>query len=406
MLANAQGREAGIAAIGIGAYDCHRKPVERDLLELTIRRAFDLPAKQQTLGGIRQVQPDAPLPGIVTRDARMLALCRDAERMAADSGCVMLIGEPGTGKTVLARAMHALGRRPEQRFVTLNCAAMSEALLEEELFGAAGGALNIDGAPGPGLHGLAPAGTRLLDDVGELPMALQVRLLRFLQARRQAGHAGRAAQGEASRNDSKMAAQLEQSRIGGAAVLVLEQPRIGGAAALTLEPPRFVCESSQDLAALARQGRFLPDLADMLGELVLTLAPLRTRAGDPALLAHHFMKRFAACYGRPPMVLSEAAHFAIEEYGWPGNVRELEVCIRNAVIMSAAARIGVLDLGLPGAAQPNAPLNLRQVRDAAEYRVIVLALERAGGCIAKAAELLGVSRPTVYDLMNYHGIRV
>jgi DNA-binding NtrC family response regulator len=166
-----------------------------------------------------------------------------------------------------------------------------------------------------------------------------------------------------------------------------------------------VCATHQDLKALVERGRFREDLYYRLSEIVLAIPPLRERAGDPALLAHHFRNLWCTSEGRSPMRFSECGLAAIEQYRWPGNVRELENCIKRAVIMSDGPLIRAADLGLPEALQQDPPTNLRRARDAAEYDVMVRALARADGNIARAAELLGVSRPTVYDLMHYHGIR-
>ncbi|MEO7497670.1 MAG: PEP-CTERM-box response regulator transcription factor [Massilia sp.] len=360
-------RGNALKAVGLGAYDFQHKPFDPELLGLVLTRAFYLHAMQEEHSRMLQIQADSPLAGIVSRDPGMLKLCRDAERVAPSSATVMLLGDSGSGKELVARAVHAMSGRAGHRFMAINCAAIPEDLLESELFGHEKGAFTGAGQQTLGKIEMADGGTFFLDEVGDMALSLQVKLLRFLQER------------------------------------VIE--RIGGRTEIAVDV-RIVCATHQDLPALVKQGRFREDLYYRLSEIVLTLPPLRERAGDAALLAHHFKNRFCVSERRPAMAFSEAALLAIEEYGWPGNVRELENCIRRAVIMSDGPQIGVLDLGLPGTAQLEQPVNLRQARDAAEYRVMVMALARAGGCIAKAAELLGVSRPTVYDLMNYHGIRV
>ncbi|MDB5755104.1 MAG: prsR, partial [Massilia sp.] len=266
----------------------------------------------------------------------------------------------------MARALHAMGARSEHRFVAINCAAIPEELLESELFGHEKGAFTGAGQQTLGKLEMAHGGTFFLDEVGDMALALQAKLLRFLQER------------------------------------VIE--RIGGRTEIPIDA-RIVCATHRDLKALVKQGRFREDLFYRLSGIVLRIPSLRERSGDRALLAHHFRNRFCLAEGRPAMALSEAALQAIEQYPWPGNVRELEHCIRRAVIMADGPRIGVADLDLPGVVELATPVNLRQARDAAEYKVMVMALARSDGNIARAAELLGVSRPTVYDLMNYHGIR-
>ncbi len=366
VLSGNQERSQALKAVGLGAYDFHQKPFDADLLGLVIGRAFNLHQMQQENRRMLQIEADSPLAGIVTRDHGMLRLCRDVERVAPSSATVMLSGDSGSGKELLARALHTMGGRGAHRFVAINCAAIPEELLESELFGHEKGAFTGAGQQTLGKLEMAHGGTFFLDEVGDMALALQAKLLRFLQER------------------------------------VIE--RLGGRSEIAIDV-RIVCATHQDLKALVREGRFREDLYYRLSEIVLRLPSLRERGGDSVLLAHHFRNRFCVSEGRPSMALSEAALQAIEQYPWPGNVRELEHCIRRAVIMADGPRIGVADLDLPGVVEQEAPVNLRQARDAAEYKVMVLALARADGNIAKAAELLGVSRPTVYDLMHYHGIR-
>ncbi|MES2759530.1 MAG: PEP-CTERM-box response regulator transcription factor [Pseudomonadota bacterium] len=366
VLSGNQERGHALKAIGLGAYDFHQKPFDPDLLGLVVQRAFYLHRMQQENRRMLQIEADSPLAGIVTRDPGMLRLCRDVERVAPSSATVMLSGDSGSGKELFARALHTMGGREGHRFVAINCAAIPEELLESELFGHEKGAFTGAGQQTLGKLEMAHCGTFFLDEVGDMALALQAKLLRFLQER------------------------------------VIE--RLGGRAEIALDV-RIVCATHQDLKALVREGRFREDLYYRLSEIVLKIPSLRERSGDSVLLAHHFRNRFCVSEGRGSMALSEAALQAIEQYAWPGNVRELEHCIRRAVIMADGPRIGVADLDLPGVVELEAPVNLRQARDAAEYRVMVLALARSDGNIAKAAELLGVSRPTVYDLMNYHGIR-
>jgi two-component system NtrC family response regulator len=259
-----------------------------------------------------------------------------------------------------------MGPRREHRFVAINCAAIPEDLLESELFGHEKGAFTGAGQQTLGKIELAQGGTFFLDEVGDMALALQAKLLRFVQER------------------------------------VIE--RVGGRTEIAVDV-RIVCATHQDLKALVRAGRFREDLYYRLSEIVLPIPPLRERAGDAALLAHHFRNRWCAAENRSVMRFSEEAMAAIEHYRWPGNVRELENCIKRAVIMCDGPLIRAADLGLPCLELPEAPVTLRRARDAAEYDVMVRALARTDGNIARTAELLGVSRPTVYDLMNYHGLR-
>ena len=369
VLSGNQERAHALKAVALGAYDFHQKPFDADMLGLVIARAFYLHAMQQENRRMLQTQADSPLAGIVSRDPGMLKLCRSVEKVAPSSASVMLQGDSGSGKELIARGLHALSNRSAQRFVAINCAAIPENLLESELFGYEKGAFTGAARQTLGKIELAHGGTFFLDEIGDMPLALQAKLLRFLQER------------------------------------VIE--RVGGRGEIAVDV-RIVCATHQDLKMLAGQGRFREDLYYRLSEIVLRIAPLRERAGDAALLAHHFKNKFCASEGRASLHFSSDALQAIEAYGWPGNVREVENCIKRAVIMCDGPLISLDDLGLP-ASTPGAPaeesLNLRQARDAAEYRVMVRALARSDGNIVKAAELLGVSRPTLYDLMSHHGIK-
>ena len=369
ILSGNQERAHALKAIALGAYDFHQKPFEADMLGLVIARAFYLHAMQQENRRMLQTQADSPLAGIVSRDPGMLKLCRSVEKVAPSSASVMLLGDSGSGKELVARGLHALSSRHAQRFVAINCAAIPENLLESELFGYERGAFTGAARQTLGKIELAHGGTFFLDEIGDMPMALQAKLLRFLQER------------------------------------VIE--RVGGRGEIAVDV-RIVCATHQDVKVLAEQGRFREDLYYRLSEIVLRIPPLRERAGDAALLAHHFKNKFCASEGRSNLHFSVGALQLIESYGWPGNVREVENCIKRAVIMSDGPQIAADDLGLPVSAQTapqDEPLNLRQARDGAEYKVMVRALARADGNIAKAAELLGVSRPTLYDLMGHHGIK-
>jgi two-component system NtrC family response regulator len=280
---------------------------------------------------------------------------------------VLLLGESGTGKELLARALHDLSPRRNERFVAINCAAIPENLLESELFGYEKGAFTGAAKQTLGRIETANGGTLMLDEIGDLPMALQAKLLRFLQER------------------------------------VIE--RVGGRAEIPVDV-RIVCATHQDLKALITEGRFREDLYYRLAEIVLGIPPIRARQGDATLLAHAFVQQFAAEQRRGSMTLRSDAVAAIEAHVWPGNVRELENCIKRAVIMADANQIGAADLGLQVPEYDDiTPLNLRQVRDDAERAAVVKVLGRVNGNIVKASDILGVSRPTLYDLMHRFGLK-
>ena len=366
VLTGNQDHANAVKAIGMGAYDFHQKPVDPEVLNLVIQRAFFLHNLQQENRRMQQSQADSPLAGVISRDPGMLKVCRTIEKVAPTSASVMLLGESGTGKEVLARAIHALSPRSKERFMAINCAAIPENLLESELFGYEKGAFTGAAKQTKGKVELAHGGTFFLDEVGDLPMALQAKLLRFLQER------------------------------------VIE--RVGGHEEIPVDV-RIVCATHQKLKDLCAQGRFREDLYYRLSEIVVTIPPLRQREGDAALLAHHFKNKFCAQESRASLHFSPDALAAIEAYQWPGNVREMETCIKRAAIMADANTIVADDLGLPDTVVTEEPLNLRQVRDEAGYKAIVKALARTDGNIVKASEMLGVSRPTLYDLMGRHGIK-
>ncbi|HRD87561.1 MAG TPA: PEP-CTERM-box response regulator transcription factor, partial [Accumulibacter sp.] len=311
-------------------------------------------------------QPDA-MSGMITRDPDLLRVCRTIERVGVTDATVLLLGESGTGKELLARGLHESSPRRRERFVAINCAAIPDNLLESELFGYEKGAFTGAGKTTPGKIETANNGTLMLDEIGDLPHNLQAKLLRFLQER------------------------------------VIE--RIGGRNEIPVNV-RIVCATHQNLQSLISEGRFREDLYYRLAEIVVNIPPLRARTGDASLLAHAFVRRFAAENGRGAMSLREDALRAIEAHAWPGNVRELENCIKRAVIMADGNQITAADIGLLGGVEAGETvLDLRNARDEAEKRVTIAALARADGNVVKAAELLGVSRPTLYDMMHRFGLK-
>ena len=359
-----------LRAVAIGAYDFLAKPFDPEVLTLTIDRAqrlSELQAENRRLQALHQ--PDA-LSGLITRDAGMMRIARTIERVASSDATVLLLGESGTGKEVLAQGVHAASKR-SGRFIAINCAAIPENLLESELFGYEKGAFTGATKTTPGKFETANNGTLMLDEIGDLPHSLQAKLLRFLQER--------------------------------------TVERLGGRSEIPVDV-RVVGATHQDLKGLIAQGRFREDLYYRLAEIVINIPPLRERNGDPVLLAHAFVKRYAQEQRRPGLGLSDDALRAIEHHPWQGNVRELLNAIKRASIMSEGDRLTCEDLGLPTPAAEGegggpSDLDLRTVRESAERQAIVTALARANGNIVKASELLGVSRPTLYDLMKRLAIK-
>ncbi|MBK7900559.1 MAG: PEP-CTERM-box response regulator transcription factor [Azonexus sp.] len=356
-----------LRAVALGAYDFFAKPFEPDLLALTVDRAFrlyDLQKENQRLHAMRQ--PDA-LNGLITRDPEMLRLCRTIEKVSGSNATVMLLGESGTGKEVLARGLHEASPRRAERFVAINCAAIPDNLLESELFGYEKGAFTGAAKTTPGKIETAHKGTLMLDEIGDLPLPLQAKLLRFLQER------------------------------------VVE--RVGGRQEIAVDV-RVVCATHQNLRGLIDEGKFREDLYYRLAEIVVNIPPLRDRLGDAALLAHALVRRFAEEQNRGAIALGDDAVQAIEAHSWPGNVRELENCIKRAVIMADGNIIAREDLGLrDNGSQEERDLDLRKVRDEAERRAVIAALSRANGNVVKASEMLAISRPTLYDLMHRFGLK-
>ena len=366
VLTGNQNHANALKAVEMGAYDFHQKPFDPEMLKLVVERAFYLHALQQENRRLNEAQSSSPIDGLITRDPELLKACRSIEKVAPSDVTVMLLGESGTGKEVLARALHSLSNRRKKRFMAINCAAIPEALLESELFGYEKGAFTGASKQTVGKIELADGGTFFLDEVGDLPFQLQAKLLRFLQER------------------------------------VIE--RIGGREEIPVDV-RIVCATHQDLHKLMETNQFREDLYYRLSEIVITIPPVRNRIGDAVLLAHYFKNKFCAKEGKATLNFSQEALSAIEKHQWTGNVREIENCIKRAVIMAEDSTITAQDLGLKAGDVLTEPLNLKTVREQEECKALVKALARADGNVAQAAKLLGVSRPTIYDLMNRCGIK-
>ncbi len=351
-----------LRAIRLGAYDFLAKPVEPEMLSLTVERAFRLYELELENRRLLSLQQTDAVGGLLTRDAAMQRICRTIDKVASSNLTVLLLGESGTGKEVLAQGLHqASGRRG--RFIAINCAAIPENLLESELFGYERGAFTGASKTTLGKIETANGGTLMLDEIGDLPMSLQAKLLRFLQQR------------------------------------TIE--RVGGRQEIAIDA-RIVGATHQDLRSRISDGRFREDLYYRLAEIIVDIPPLRDRHGDAVLLAHAFLRRFAAEQRRPALSLSDDALRAIAAHGWPGNVRELQNLLKRAAIMSEGLRVTAVDLGLAPTSteQPMAELDLRAVRERAERQALLAAMAHSDGNVSRAADLLGISRPTLYDLMN------
>jgi len=359
-------RESALKAIALGAYDFYRKPVDIDDLGLIVARAFHLHDIEAENRRLEAEGGTAVLGSMITSAPEMLKVAKTIERVATASVSVMLLGASGTGKELLARAVHDHSGR-SGGFVAINCAAIPENLLEAELFGYERGAFTGAVKSNVGKIELAEGGTLFLDEVGDIPLALQVKLLRFLQER------------------------------------VIE--RIGGRQPIAVDT-RIVCATHQDLEAMIAAGTFREDLYYRLAEVVVKIPTLSERAGDAVLLARHFANRFAREMNPKVQGLSPDAVAAIDSYTWPGNVRELENRIKRAVIMTDGKSVGADDLDLPGSrAEEPVSINLRSAREIADRRAIRQAMTRTENNISSAAKLLGISRPTLYDLLKQYRLQ-
>ncbi|WP_333573724.1 PEP-CTERM-box response regulator transcription factor [Sphingomonas sp.] len=358
-------RESMRRAIELGAWDFYQKPIDIDALGLIVARAFHvhaLEAENRRLA--EKAEAKAVLGGMITAAPEMLKVTRTIERVAGADVSVMLLGASGTGKELLARGLHEASPRNTGSFVAINCAAIPETLLESELFGHEKGAFTGAVKTTEGKIELAQGGTLFLDEVGDIPLPLQVKLLRFLQER------------------------------------VIE--RIGGRKPIPVDT-RIVCATHRDLDAMVAEGRFREDLYYRLAEIVVRIPSLAERPGDAGLLARHFLARYADQMKAGQKSFAPDALAAIDGWSWPGNVRELENRIKRAVIMAEGKTVHAEDLDLaPGDA---AAINLRAVREAADRQAIRHALARSDGNVSAAARLLGISRPTLYDLLKAYDLQ-
>lgn len=362
-------RESALKAIEKGAYDFYQKPVDIDALGLIVRRALHLSRIESENRNLatRASSNNKVLGRMITAAPEMVKVARTIERVANTNASVMLLGASGTGKELLARGLHDASNRAKGSFIAINCAAIPENLLESELFGHEKGAFTGAVKTTEGKIELASGGTLFLDEVGDIPLQLQVKLLRFLQER------------------------------------TIE--RIGGRRSIEVDT-RIVCATHQNLELMIADNRFREDLYYRLAEIVVRIPSLAERPGDATLLAKTFMLRFATEMNPQVKGLAGDALAAIDSWNWPGNVRELENRIKRAVIMADGKLVTAADLDLPSSAQDQAmPLNLKTAREVTDRKVIRHALARSEGNISSTAKLLGISRPTLYDLLKQYDLQ-
>jgi len=358
-------QEYALSAVALGADNFYKKPIDPDILRLIVNRAFAIHELEAENRRLQSKVAESPLDGIVAASEGMLAVCRMIEKVAPTDVTTLLLGESGTGKELLARALHRLSGRAEGNFVAINCAAIPENLLESELFGHEKGAFTGAHKQTMGKVEFASGGTLFLDEIGDMPMSLQAKMLRFLQER------------------------------------VIE--RVGGRKEIPVDV-RVVCATNQNPEGLIKEGLFREDLFYRVSEITINIPPYRDREEGRLILARTLLQKYAKLQKRAINGFADDAVTAIEAYSWPGNVRELENKIKGAVIMADGKMVTAMDLGLQDGDEEGESLNLREVRQVAESKAIRVALTKSYGNISKASELLGITRPTLYDLMNKYGL--
>jgi len=360
-------RENAVKAIGLGAYDFYSKPFEPEIIGLIVNRAFRLLELEDENQRLQTTSMHEPFAGVIACSPQMQGLCKAVEKVAPSDATVLLLGESGTGKELCARGLHTLGSNNKGNFVAINCAAIPDTLLESELFGYEKGAFTGANKQTIGKIEYANGGTLFLDEMGDLPYTLQAKLLRFLQER------------------------------------VVE--RVGGHAPIPVNV-RVVCATHQNLREKIEKSEFREDLFYRISEIPLEIPPLRDREGDIIVLARFFFEKFNEDHGRKLRGFTKDALSAMESYSWPGNVRELQNRIKRAVIMTDGKQLSSMDLELDKTGSETMNFNLRDIREKVERQAILRALSHANGKVAPAAELLGVSRPTLYDLIKKLNITV
>ena len=367
-------QEVALKAIQLGAYDFYHKPIDLNELKVILSRAFHLAALEAEN---RQLQSalvaEQNTQGIFGQCPPMQEVFTTIRKVATTNVSVLVLGESGTGKELVARAIHSESLRAKAPFIPINCGAIPENLLESELFGHEKGAFTGAQSRVHGKVEYAHGGTLFLDEIGELSAPLQVKLLRFLQ-------------------DGVM-------------------QRVGGREDIAVDV-RVIAATNVDIEEAIASGVFREDLYYRLGVISLSLPPLRERGDDVLLLANLFLHRYSDSFKKKVRGFSVAAINQLQSYGWPGNVRELENKVKRAIIMTDGPLITPVDLGFEdseGNLEPEVKtggMSLKEAKDSVERQMVLAAIEQEQGNIAKAAETLGISRPTIYDLMKKHGLHV
>ena len=354
-------KENALKAIDLGAYDFYQKPIDSDTIKLLINRALNLAKLEQENRVLAKARPG--MGRIIGNSEAIQTVVRKAEKIAGTDISTLLLGESGTGKEVFARSIHEHSPRKDKPFVAINCASIPENLLESELFGYEKGAFTGANKTTLGKIETAQGGTLFLDEIGDMPIGLQAKMLRFLQER------------------------------------VIE--RVGGRSEIPVDI-RVICATHRDLQNMVAEESFREDLYYRIGEIPIHIPPLRDRDQDIILLARTFLNMYREEFNAKAKTFSESAIQAMLAHKWPGNIREMQNKLKSAVIMAEGTVVQADDLGLmpvSGEAETET-LNLREVREMAESRAIRRAYQTAGKNMSKTAELLGVTRPTLYSLID------
>jgi two-component system NtrC family response regulator len=356
-------RATALEAIDLGAYDFCAKPFDRQVLTTVIKRALNLHQIEEELQTLRDAHQNEPLAGLIGGSPEMLNICHMIERVASSNVGILITGESGTGKDMVARAIHRLSPRKDQPFIAINCAAIPENLLETELFGHERGAFTGAVRQVIGKIECANRGTLFLDEVGDMAPALQAKLLRFLQ-------------------DKTVV-------------------RVGGHKPISVEL-RVIAATNQNLQTLMDEGKFREDLFYRLNEIAINMPPLRERAGDVVLIAQFLLKKHSSMLNRRVSGFSADAVTLIESYPWPGNIRELENKIKRAVVMADGKQVSVADMALSPVTAPieGTFTTLREIRENTERKAVIRALALTDNNMSRAAQILGVCRPTLYGLIK------
>lgn len=356
-----------VKAIASGAYDFFSKPVELDELKIILKRAFQLYELEQENKSLQERLANEPFSEMAGQSEAILDIFTTIRKVATTDAPVLILGESGTGKELISRAIHRKSRRRRKPFIAINCGAIPGELLESELFGHEKGAFTGANALKKGKFEHADGGTLLLDEIGDMPLLLQVKLLRFLQ-------------------DFKV-------------------ERVGGKGGIKVDV-RVLAATNRDLKKAISEEKFREDLYHRLNVVKIAVPPLRERGSDIEILSNVFLRQYRKAYKKKVKGFSPEAYESLCTYNWPGNVRELENKVKRAVTLAEENYITPQDLGFPTPSHPNTPtpLSLREVRDHAEREHILKTLARNKGSMTSTAEALGVTRPTLYVLMERLGI--